>query len=102
MADGLDPTRLDGLVNIGVDEVSWRRHYHYLTLVADHTGKKIVWAPKARTTATLDAFFGGIGRRTRRAVAGGRHGPGRGVRRKRCATTREGPSPVSTRSTQSS
>jgi len=27
VADGLDPTRLDGLVNIGVDEVSWRRHH---------------------------------------------------------------------------
>jgi Helix-turn-helix domain of transposase family ISL3 len=26
VADGLDPTRLDGLVKIGVDEVSWRRN----------------------------------------------------------------------------
>jgi len=27
VAHGLDPDRLDGLVNIGVDEVSWRRHH---------------------------------------------------------------------------
>ena len=27
VADGLDPDRLDGLVSIGVDEVSWRRHH---------------------------------------------------------------------------
>ena len=30
-ADGLDPGRLDGLVNIGVDEVSWRKRHRYLT-----------------------------------------------------------------------
>ena len=49
--DGLDPTRLDGLVSIGVDEVSWRRHHRYLTLVADHTGKKIVWGAEGKDTA---------------------------------------------------
>jgi len=49
VAHGLDPERLDGLVNIGVDEVSWRRHHNYLTLVAEHTSKKIVWARRART-----------------------------------------------------
>ncbi len=32
VADGLDPARLDGLVLIGVDEVSWKRHHHYLSL----------------------------------------------------------------------
>lgn len=61
VADGLDPTRLDGLVNIGVDEVSWRRHHHYLTLVADHTGKKIVWGSPGKDTATLDKFFTELG-----------------------------------------
>jgi len=61
VADGLDPTRLDGLVNIGVDEVSWRRHHNYLTLVADHTGKKIVWGAPGKDTATLDTFFAELG-----------------------------------------
>jgi transposase len=61
VTDGLDPTRLDGLVNIGVDEVSWRRHHHYLTLVADHTGKKIVWGAPGKDTATLDTFFTELG-----------------------------------------
>jgi len=61
VADGLDPTRLDGLVNIGVDEVSWRRHHHYLTLVADHTAKKIVWGAPGKDTATLDKFFTELG-----------------------------------------
>lgn len=61
VAEGLDPGRLDGLVNIGVDEVSWRRHHRYLTLVADHTGKKIVWGAEGKDTATLDKFFDELG-----------------------------------------
>jgi hypothetical protein len=51
VADGLDPGRLDGLVSIGVDEVSWRRHHRYLTLVTDHTGKKIVSSTPPRPTS---------------------------------------------------
>jgi hypothetical protein len=61
VAHGLDPERLDGLVNIGVDEVSWRRHHNYLTLVAEHTSKKIVWGAPGKDTATLDAFFDDLG-----------------------------------------
>lgn len=61
VADGLDPGRLDGLVSIGVDEVSWRRHHRYLTLVTDHGGKEIVWGAQGKDTATLDAFFDELG-----------------------------------------
>jgi len=32
----VDPGRLDGLFRVGVDEISWRRHHKYLTLVVDH------------------------------------------------------------------
>jgi transposase len=49
VADGLDPTRLDGLVNIGVDEVSWRRHHRYLTLVAAIPVRKSCGAHPVRT-----------------------------------------------------
>lgn len=48
-------------MNIGVDEVSWRKHHRYLTLVTDHTGKKIVWGAEGKDTATLDAFFDELG-----------------------------------------
>ena len=53
VADGLDPSRLDGLVNIGVDEVSWRGHHRYLTLVTDHVTGTIVWGAGGKDTATL-------------------------------------------------
>jgi transposase len=43
VAEDLDPARRDGLVSIGADEMSWKRHQNCLALVTDHTGKKIVW-----------------------------------------------------------
>jgi Helix-turn-helix domain of transposase family ISL3 len=46
--DELDPGRLDGLFDIGIDEVSWKRQHNYLTLVADHLRGKIVWGTDAR------------------------------------------------------
>ena len=61
VATDLDTDRLAGLVNIGVDEVSWRKHHRYLTLVTDHIGKKIVWGAEGKDTATLDAFFDELG-----------------------------------------
>jgi transposase len=56
-ADVLDPGRLSGLVDIGVDEISWRKHHRYLTLVSDHDTGKIVWGAPGKDTATLDKFF---------------------------------------------
>lgn len=59
--DLLDADRLDGLVEIGVDEISWRKHHKYLTLVTDHRRKKIVWGKAGRDSTTLDAFFTELG-----------------------------------------
>ncbi|MGH3500586.1 MAG: ISL3 family transposase [Nocardioidaceae bacterium] len=61
VADGLDPARLDGLVHIGVDEVSWKRRHHYLTLITDHDGKRIVWGAPGKDTDTVDEFFAELG-----------------------------------------
>lgn len=62
MATELDAGRLAGLVHIGVDEVSWRKHHNYLTLVTDHTSGKVVWGKAGKDTATMDAFFEELGR----------------------------------------
>lgn len=56
-ADVLDPGRLCGLVDIGVDEISWRKHHRYLTLVSDHDTGTIVWGKPGKDTDTLHAFF---------------------------------------------
>jgi transposase len=60
-ADELDPQRLSGLVDIGVDEISWKKHHHYLTLVSDHASGKIVWGKAGKDTETLNAFFDEVG-----------------------------------------
>lgn len=56
-AQVLDAARLEGLVNIGVDEISWRKHHRYLTLVSDHATSKIVWGAAGKDTTTMDEFF---------------------------------------------
>jgi transposase len=67
VADGLDPSRFDGLVAIGVDEVSWKKNHHYLTLVCDHAARKVIWGGAGKDTQTLDGFFAELG--TERAAA---------------------------------
>src|SRR4051812_23621793 len=61
VADHLDERRLAGLVCIGVDEISYRRHHRYLTTVADHATGAIVWCQPGRNSATLQAFFEELG-----------------------------------------
>ena len=53
----LDERRLDGLVEIGIDEIAWRGGHRYLTLVTDHRRGKIVWGAEGRSAAVADAFF---------------------------------------------
>ena len=52
---------LDGLTHIGVDELSYRRHHEYVTIVVDHTAQRIIWAKKGKNAATLKAFFDELG-----------------------------------------
>jgi transposase len=55
--DELDPGRLDDLYDIGIDEVSWKRQHNYLTLVADHERRQVVWGCEGKGQAAADAFF---------------------------------------------
>jgi transposase len=63
VADHLDEDWLEGLVCIGVDEISYRRHHRYLTTVADHKSGAIVWCAPGRNSATLQGFFDELGDR---------------------------------------
>ena len=71
VADHLDERRLEGLVQIGGDEISWRRGQRYLTTVCDHRSGAIVWMRPGRNAATLQAFFRELGehRHSIRAVS---------------------------------
>ena len=63
VADQIDERRLEGLVAIGVDEISYRRGQRYLTSVVDHRSGAIVWCAPGRNAATLQQFFELLGDR---------------------------------------
>jgi transposase len=56
-----DADRLDGLRVIGVDELSYRRHHQYITVVVDHERGVVVWAAPGKSAATLKQFFTALG-----------------------------------------
>lgn len=53
--------RLEGLRRIGIDEISYKRGYRYLTVVVDHDSGRLVWAAPGRDEATLHRFFDELG-----------------------------------------
>lgn len=53
--------RLDGLVRIGIDEISYRRGQLFLTAVVNHNTGRLVWLGQGRSKATLEAFFDELG-----------------------------------------
>ena len=63
VARRLDESRFDSLRRIGIDEFSYRKRHHYLTIVVDHDRQRVVWAGKGQRSAkTLEAFFDRLGR----------------------------------------
>lgn len=53
----MDAGRFDGLRRIGVDEISYRRHHKYLTVVVNHDTGKVIWAAPGKSAETLQSFF---------------------------------------------
>jgi transposase len=60
--------RLEGLVRIGIDEVSHRRGQRYITVVVDHDTGRLVWAAEGRSEATLEGFFEALGPERSKAI----------------------------------
>jgi transposase len=71
VGEHLDQRRLEGLVMIGCDEISYRRGQRYLTSVVDHHTGAIVWCSPGRNAQTLQEFFALLGERkhTIRAIS---------------------------------
>ena len=61
VARRLTTHRLDGLVCIGIDEFSYRKRHHYLTVIVDHRARRVVWAGEGNSAATLARFFDELG-----------------------------------------
>ena len=44
-----------------IDEISYKRHHKYFTVVVDHDSGRLVWAAPGRDTATVRRFFDALG-----------------------------------------
>lgn len=49
--------RLDGLVNIGIDETSYRKGHKYITVIVNHDTNTVVWAAQGHGKTVLESFY---------------------------------------------
>ncbi|MGI8411149.1 MAG: transposase [Solirubrobacteraceae bacterium] len=68
----LDGDRLEGLFEISIDEVAWRKGHRYLTLIGDHRRRCVVWGCEGKGQAAADEFFAELDPDTRRDADHGR------------------------------
>ena len=52
---------LADLTHIGIDELSYRRHHEYITVVVNHLTGRVVWAAPGKNAETLLSFFDALG-----------------------------------------
>ena len=57
----LDGSRFEELVEIGIDEVSYRKGHQYLSIIADQQTGAVVWAGEGKSEAAVNAFFDRLG-----------------------------------------
>jgi len=61
VARRLDDQRLEGLVEIGIDEVSYRGGHRYLSVIANHQTGDVVWLGEGKSTDSVLPFFDELG-----------------------------------------
>lgn len=49
--------RLDGLVNIGIDETSYKKGHKYITVIVNHDTNAVVWAAQGHGKSVLAQFY---------------------------------------------
>lgn len=49
--------RLEGLVNIGIDETSYKKGHKYITVIVNHDTNTVVWAAKGHGKTVLEKFY---------------------------------------------
>ena len=61
VAEKLHEDRFENLRRIGVDEISYRKHHKYLTVVVDHDRNRVIWVGVGKSGDTLAEFFKELG-----------------------------------------
>lgn len=49
--------RLNGLVNIGIDETSYKKGHKYITAIVNHDTNTVVWAAEGHGKSVLEQFY---------------------------------------------
>lgn len=62
------PNRFDGLVNIGTDEISYKKGHKYMTVVMNHDTAAVVWCGIGYGKAVLSGFFRLLTREQRASI----------------------------------
>jgi transposase len=52
---------LADLTHVGIDELSYRRHHEYVTVVINHLTGRVIWAAPGKNAETLPRFFSDLG-----------------------------------------
>lgn len=58
--DDIEPERsrrLDNLVNIGIDETSYKKGHKYITVIVNHDTNTVVWAAQGHGKKVLESFY---------------------------------------------
>ena len=58
--DDLEPDldgRLDGLVNIGIDETSYKKGHKYITVIVNHDTNAVAWLHEGHGKSVLEEFY---------------------------------------------
>jgi transposase len=45
--------RFNDLRRIGIDEISYRRHHKYLTVIIDHDRQRVVWVAEGKSSDVM-------------------------------------------------
>ena len=62
------PNPFDELVNIGIDETSYKKGHKYLTVVVNHDTGAVIWAAKGHSRAVLTQFFKALSEQQRASI----------------------------------
>ena len=59
---------LNGITDLGIDEVSEKKGHRYLTLVTDTVKRRVIWVGRGRDRAVLKKFFKWFGKKWTRRI----------------------------------
>ena len=59
---------LNGITDLGIDEVSEKKGHRYLTLVTDTVKRRVIWVGRGRDRAALKQFFKWFGKKWTRRI----------------------------------